>query len=261
MAKKERVDQILVKRGMAADVDEARRLVMAGKVLSEGQLLVAPSQKVTPEAELSLAEGSQFASRGGEKLLAALEQFDLSVEGLICADVGASTGGFTDCLLQAGAVRVYAIDVGHGLLDWRLRKDSRVIPLEKTNARELGELPDPVDFVTADVSFISLKLILPALKGWYTDQGGQAVLLVKPQFEATREESARGAGVISNPEIHRRVLLEVLEFASRKGFETKGVIRSPLLGPAGNQEFLSWLAYPDKNPGREGFKEMIDDLF
>lgn len=261
MAKRLRVDQILVERGIASDLDEARRLVMAGKVLTDGQLLVSPSQEVSPDGDLSLTEEAQFVSRGGMKLQAAFQQFDITVDGKVCADVGASTGGFTDCLLQSGASRVYAIDVGHGILDWSLRNNPRVIALERTNARELGELPEPISFITVDVSFISLKAILPAMAGWYSEQGGQAVLLVKPQFEASREESARGSGVISNPDIHRRVLLEVLEFASRIGFGTRGVIRSPLKGPAGNQEFMSWLIFPEQDSEQEGLKEKIDALF
>lgn len=261
MAKKERVDKILVERGMAADLDEAMRLVMAGKILSEGQLLIAPSQTISRDSELRLVEGAQFVSRGGEKLLAAFEEFDISVKGVVCADVGASTGGFTDCLLQAGATRVYAIDVGQGLLDWSLRNDPRVILLEKTNARDLERITEPVEFISVDVSFISLKQILPALAGWYVDVGGQAVLLVKPQFEATREESARGAGVISDHEIHRRVLLEVLDFASSVGFEVRGIIRSPLKGPAGNQEFLAWLVYLGGNQESVGLRENVDALF
>lgn len=261
MAKKQRVDQILVLRGIAADLDEARRLVMAGKILSEGELLFAPSQKIPPDGELSRVQEAQFVSRGGEKLQAAMDSFKISVEGMVCADVGASTGGFTDCLLQAGAARVYAIDVGFGLLDWRLRNDTRVILLERTNARELGKLPEPVEFITADVSFISLKTVLPTLVGWYPEQGGQAVLLVKPQFEAAREESARGAGVISNPDIQKRVVLEVLDFASGREFETRGVIRSPLKGPAGNQEFLVWLTFPQRGISQISPEEMVNALF
>ena len=261
MAKKQRVDQILVERGLAANLDEARRLIMAGKILLEGQLLFAPSQSMSLDGELSLAQEAQFVSRGGDKLQGALEEFNISVDELVCADVGASTGGFTDCLLQHGASRVYAIDVGYGILDWRLRNDSRVIVLERTNARELGQLPEKVDFITADVSFISLRAIFPSLAGWYANQGGEAVVLVKPQFEATKEESARGAGVISNPDIHKRVIREVLDFAAGKGFGTRGVIRSPLTGPAGNQEFLAWLTYPAIDREQAGLKDIIDALF
>lgn len=261
MAKKERVDQLLVSQGLAADLDEARRLVMAGKVLSEGQLVFTPSQQLPPEGELGLVQQAEFVSRGGEKLQAALKEFEISPAGLVCADVGASTGGFTDCLLQNGAARVYAVDVGYGILDWRLRNDARVVVLERTNARDLDRLPEPINLITADVSFISLKKILPALKDWYPAAGGEAVLLVKPQFEATRQESARGAGVISDPAIQRRVLLEVLGFAIEIGFEVLGVRRSPLTGPAGNQEFLSWLGYQGRKAGAEVPQDMIDSLF
>ena len=261
MAKKQRVDQLLVERGIADDLDEARRLVMAGKVLVEGQLIIGPSQQVSPAGELRLSSEADFVSRGGEKLQAAFEEFAFSVEMLICADVGASTGGFTDCMLQHGASRVYAIDVGYGVLDWRLRNDSRVILLERTNARTLGKLPEPVDFIAADVSFISLKAILPSLAGWYPSRGGEAVLLIKPQFEATQTESAQGAGVITDQDIHRRVTLEVLDFAAQRGFETLGVIRSPLKGPAGNQEFLAWLSYLKDMKGGEGLEEKVNALF
>ncbi len=261
MARKQRVDQLLVEKGMVADLDKARRLVMAGKVFSEGQLVLAPSQRISRDGELRLSQEVGFVSRGGEKLQAAIEEFNISIEGLICADVGASTGGFTDCLLQHGAARVFAVDVGYGLLDWRLRNDPRVIVLERTNARTLGKLPEPVDLIAADVSFISLKLILPSLADWYAEGGGEAVLLVKPQFEATREESARGAGVITDPEIQRRVLLEVLDFAARKGFNTQGVIRSPLKGPAGNQEYLAWLSYYEGKGRGESLEGKINALF
>jgi len=261
MAKKQRVDQLLVERGLAEDLEEAKRLVMAGKVLCDGQLLFAPAQQIALDGELSLIAEANYVSRGGEKLQAAFEEFGFSVEGLVCADVGASTGGFTDCLLQEGAARVYAVDVGYGVLDWRLRNDPRVVALERTNARTLEILPEPVRFITADVSFISLKLILPSLIDWYPEVGGEAVVLIKPQFEATREESARGTGVISNPEIQRRVILEVLAFAADTGFETLGVTRSPLRGPAGNQEFLAWMRCLKDSGERGGWEEKVDALF
>ncbi len=261
MAKKDRVDQILVDRGMAADLDDARRLVMAGKILSDDQLVHAPSQRISLDSQLSLIQDSKYVSRGGDKLQAAFEEFKLSVEGLVCADVGASTGGFTDCLLQHGAAKVYAIDVGYGILDWRLRNDPRVIVLERTNARELSQLPETVNFITADVSFISLKMILPSMAGWLSDQGGEVVLLIKPQFEATREESAPGAGVITSPEIQERVVLEVLGAAADIGFKTLGVIRSPLRGPAGNEEFLAWLTYSGAVQGKSGLDDMLNPLF
>ncbi len=261
MAKKDRVDQILVERGMAADLDDARRLVMAGKILSDGQLVLAPSQHVSLDGEISLVQDAPYVSRGGEKLQAAFGKFKLSVEGLVCADVGASTGGFTDCLLQHGAAKVYAIDVGYGILDWRLRNDPRVIVMERTNARGLSQLPEPANFITADVSFISLKMILSSMAGWFSDQGGEVVLLVKPQFEATREESAPGAGVITSPEVHRRVVQEVLGAAADKGFKTLGVIRSPLRGPAGNEEFLAWLTFSGAVQDKSGLDDILNPLF
>jgi 23S rRNA (cytidine1920-2'-O)/16S rRNA (cytidine1409-2'-O)-methyltransferase len=261
MTMTQRVDQLLVDREIAADLEEARRLVMAGKVLSGDQLIQNPSQQISPQEELHLMPGEDFVSRGGVKLQAAFEAFSLSVKELICADVGASTGGFTDCLLQQGAARVYAIDVGYGILDWRLRNDPRVIVLERTNARKVGELPEPIDFVTADVSFISLKVILSTITGWYSGKKGEAILLIKPQFEATKEESAQAAGVITSPEIQRRVTLEVLDYAADVGFYTQGVIRSPLKGPAGNHEFLAWLKFIDRMGDREGLEEKVNALF
>jgi 23S rRNA (cytidine1920-2'-O)/16S rRNA (cytidine1409-2'-O)-methyltransferase len=243
MANKQRVDQLLVQRGLVKDIDEAGRLVMAGRVRCRGQVIIKPSEIVSSQDEIQLVQSPPFVSRGGEKLQAAFDDFPVSVQDVVCADVGASTGGFTDCLLQHGAARVYAIDVGYGLLDWKLRNDPRVILLERTNARELKKLPEEVEFISADVSFISLKRIFPVMAHWYREGVGQALVLIKPQFEASREESARGAGVILDPEVHSRVLQEVLEYAFREGFLTRGLIRSPLLGPAGNQEFIAWLAY------------------
>jgi 23S rRNA (cytidine1920-2'-O)/16S rRNA (cytidine1409-2'-O)-methyltransferase len=261
MAKTQRVDQLLVDRGIAADLEEARRLVMAGKVLSGDQLMIGPSQEISQDRDLQIIPAGEFVSRGGAKLQAAFEEFAIKVGGLVCADVGASTGGFTDCLLQHGADQVFAIDVGYGILDWNLRHDPRVVVLERTNARTLGKLPKPVEFISADVSFISLKAILPTLTGWYADQGGEAVLLIKPQFEATKEEAARGAGVIASLEIHQRVITEVLDSAADQGFHTQGVIRSPLRGPAGNQEYLAWLGFKRNEGDPQALEEMIDELF
>jgi 23S rRNA (cytidine1920-2'-O)/16S rRNA (cytidine1409-2'-O)-methyltransferase len=181
----------------------------------------------------------RYVSRGGEKLAAALQAFAIEVRGAVCADVGASTGGFTDCLLQAGAARVYAIDVGHGLLHWKLRADPRVVLMERTNARYLERLPEAVDFVSVDVSFISLRLILPAVRRWLK-AGGQVVALVKPQFEAGREQVGR-KGVVRDVEVHKQVLIRILGTARELGLGARGLIRSPLRGPKGNQEFLLWL--------------------
>ena len=256
-----RVDQLLVQQGLAEDIDKARRLVMAGKVLCRGQMVFKPSEIVTDQIDIQLIEDAPFVSRGGEKLQSAFESFPVSAKDRICADVGASTGGFTDCLLQHGAARVYAIDVGYGLLDWKLRNDPRVILLERTNARKLERLPEQVDLVTADVSFISLKKIIPALAGWYRGGAGEALLLIKPQFEASRRESARGAGVIRDPAIHRRVLEELLNFASRVGFLPRGLIRSPLQGPAGNQEFIIWLTFQSGGWKDAQTGDLISPLF
>jgi 23S rRNA (cytidine1920-2'-O)/16S rRNA (cytidine1409-2'-O)-methyltransferase len=189
-----------------------------------------------------------YASRGGLKLAAALDAFTIDTQGCIAADVGASPGGFTDCLLQRGAAKVYAIDVGYGQLAWALRKDPRVVVLDRTNARYLQRLPEPVDLVTVDVSFISLRLVLPAALGWLRS-GGQIVALVKPQFEAGRGRLGKG-GVVRNPAVHRAVLVEITDWAAGQGLGLQGVIRSPITGPAGNVEFLAWWA-----PGRPALGE------
>jgi 23S rRNA (cytidine1920-2'-O)/16S rRNA (cytidine1409-2'-O)-methyltransferase len=237
-----RVDQLLVERGLAESRAQAQRLVMAGKVRADGQVLVKPSTRIPPEARLDIESGPPFVSRGGEKLAAALVKFPVMVQGQICADVGAATGGFTDCLLQNGAARVYAIDVGKGGLHWKLRNDPRVVTMEGVNARHLKSLPEPAALVTVDASFISLRLLLPALQQWLPAEGGEVVALIKPQFEAGREQASAGRGVIRDPKIHAQVLREVLSDAQKLGFRLKGLMASPLRGPKGNVEFLAWLA-------------------
>jgi len=239
--KKQRLDILLVERGLAESRSLAQRLVMAGQVRVAGQVVLKPAANVDPQAELTLESGPKFVSRGGEKLEAALQTFNISVQDKVCADAGASTGGFTDCLLQAGARRVYAIDVGKGILEWKLRQDSRVVVMEGTNARFVEHLPEPVEFVTVDVSFISLKIMLPVIKGWYGQGGGEAVVLIKPQFEAGRRVVARGKGVVRDPVVHEEVIKDVGDAAEEEGFKIVGVIRSPLLGPKGNIEFLAYL--------------------
>jgi 23S rRNA (cytidine1920-2'-O)/16S rRNA (cytidine1409-2'-O)-methyltransferase len=260
-----RLDMLLVERGLAGSRSIAQRLVMAGQVRVNGQVELRASARLLPDVQLEVDAGPRFVSRGGEKLEAALQAFTLDVVGLVCADVGASTGGFTDCLLQHGASRVYAIDVGQGILDWKLRQDERVGVMEKTNARYLEKLPEPVNLITVDVSFISLKAILPVVKRWFSDPPkpltvptGWAVCLIKPQFEAGRQETRRGRGVIRNPLIHRQVLLDVLGFASQQDYAVRGIIRSPLLGPKGNSEFLAWLEYHG-TPEAE-IKVLVDQL-
>jgi 23S rRNA (cytidine1920-2'-O)/16S rRNA (cytidine1409-2'-O)-methyltransferase len=241
---KKRVDVLLVERGLAESRTQAQRLVMAGQVRADGQIVPKPSTQMDERVKLQVDQGPPFVSRGGEKLQAALECFNLDVDGRICADVGASTGGFSECLLSAGARRVYAIDVGHGILHWKLRQDERVVVMERTNARYMESLPENVRLVTIDVSFISLKLILPVVKNWFDTEGGNVIALIKPQFEAGRVEVSRGGGVIKDPEVHRRVLRDVLAFAIQEGYSVSGLIASPLLGAKGNAEFLAWLEYP-----------------
>ena len=253
---KKRLDVLLVERGLLDSRARAQRVIRAGQVKVGGQVADKPGVQVLTNVAITIKARPQFASRGGEKLDAALSRFGVDVRGWTVADVGASTGGFTDCLLQRGASRVYAIDVGYGQLDWRLRNDSRVVTLERTNARHLDSLPGPIDAVTIDVSFISLELILPRAIAWL-GCGGEAtcpdaghrggsrvdkhiVALIKPQFEAGRGEVGRG-GVVRDPETHRRVLHRVLDAATALGLGLRGLTVSPLRGPAGNVEFLAWL--------------------
>jgi 23S rRNA (cytidine1920-2'-O)/16S rRNA (cytidine1409-2'-O)-methyltransferase len=261
MTRGKRIDRILVERGLAEDLESAKRLVMAGRVLSRGELILNPSQMAENSQDITLTKLPEFVSRGGEKLQAVFDLYPVVVEGLICADIGASTGGFTDCLLKHGAKRIYAIDVGYGILDWRLRNDNRVMILERTNARFLTELPEPINLFTADLSFISLRKVLPVACGWFFPAGGEAVVLIKPQFEATREESARGGGVIRDPAIHRRILREVLGEAVQGGYCVNGLIQSPLLGSKGNTEFLTWLGFPADEGVADPSEELIASLF
>jgi 23S rRNA (cytidine1920-2'-O)/16S rRNA (cytidine1409-2'-O)-methyltransferase len=213
-------------------------VIRAGLVRVADQVADKPGVQVAVTAEITVEARPRFVSRGGEKLEAALSRFELDVAEMVVADVGASTGGFTDCLLQRGARRVYAIDVGYGQLAWRLRNDPRVVVMERTNVRYLTDLPEVVHLATVDVSFISLELILPALVRWLRPDG-QAVALIKPQFEAGRRQVGKG-GVVRDPEIHRRVLRRVLGIASELGLGLCGLMPSPLRGPAGNVEFLAW---------------------
>jgi len=241
-----RLDQALVERGLCESREKAKRAVMAGLVRINQQSARKPSDLVHPDDQVDLLAAEKYVSRGGDKLEHALTQYSVNVEGLIAVDLGASTGGFTDCLLQHGAKKVFAVDVGHGQLAWRLRRDPRVTVMDKTNARDLAPanfarpLP-PVDLVTIDCSFISLRKILPAAAGLLRS-GGKVIALIKPQFEAGKREADKGAGVITDPRIHERVLLELETFVAAGGqLRWLGVVKSPLLGPAGNQEFLALL--------------------
>ncbi len=238
-----RLDQALVERGLCESREKAKRAIMAGQVLVNGQRARKPSDGVKAKDELALTAPEKYVSRGGWKLEHALQQFGLNVAGAVALDVGASTGGFTDCLLQAGAARVFAVDVGQGQLAWKLRQDSRVVVMEKTNARHLTPAQFPQPFVPFDVavmdcSFISLRKILPPGVALLRP-GGKIVALIKPQFEAGKAEVDRGAGVIRDPAIHERVLRELNEFvAAQSELSWRQVVESPLLGPAGNKEFL-----------------------
>jgi 23S rRNA (cytidine1920-2'-O)/16S rRNA (cytidine1409-2'-O)-methyltransferase len=238
MAKK-RIDLLLVERGLAESRNRAQRLVMAGEVRVEGEMIHKPSAQVEEGAKIDIRERPPYVSRGGKKLAAAVENFRVDIESKVCADVGASTGGFTDCLLQNGALMVYAIDVGYGILHWKLRQDPRVVVMERTNARYIESLPEPVSLVTIDASFISLAILLPAIKGWFGDEDGQTIALIKPQFEAGRKAAAVHAGVIKDEAVHQRVLEETLTQAMDLGFWPAGLIASPIKGPKGNVEFLA----------------------
>ncbi|MFC2037600.1 TlyA family RNA methyltransferase [Chloroflexota bacterium] len=238
--RKERLDLLVVEQGLAHSQERAQRLIMAGQVAVDGRLVDKPGTQVPVAAQVTVKDRRPYVSRGGLKLAAALDAFELDASGRTVADVGASTGGFTDCLLQRGAARVYAIDVGYGQLAWKLRQDSRVVVLDRTNARYLESLPELVDLATIDVSFISLKLVLPAVMGWLK-AGGQIVALIKPQFEARRKQVGTG-GVVRDPAIHRSVLEEITGWTESHGLGLMGLSRSPVTGPAGNVEFLAhWM--------------------
>ncbi len=242
---KKRLDTLLVERGLAPSREQGRRLIMAGQVRVAGQVMDKPGRRVPADAPIVVQGRMPYVSRGGLKLAAALERFRLDVRGWTVADVGASTGGFTDCLLQHGASRVYAIDVGYGQLAWSLRQDPRVVVMERTNARYLTHLPEPVDLVTLDASFISLRLLLPVAAGWLRPNG-LLLPLIKPQFEAGRRQIGKG-GVVRDPAVHRQVLRGLLTWAHQQGWALRGLVPSPLRGPAGNVEFLALLA-PDAAP-------------
>lgn len=236
---KVRLDHLLVARGLAATGSQAQSLILAGQVSADGRRVVKPGSRVAQDAQVEVHARPPYVSRGGLKLAAALDAFGIVVSGLVCADVGASTGGFTDCLLQRGAARVYAIDVGYGQLAWTLRQDVRVVVMERTNARYLDRLPELVQLVSLDASFISLKMLLPKVVQWLASDG-HVVPLVKPQFEAGHQQVGRG-GVVRDAVVHHQVLEQVAEYARANGLAVWGVVPSPVLGPAGNREFLMHL--------------------
>ncbi|MBI2953902.1 MAG: TlyA family RNA methyltransferase [Chloroflexi bacterium] len=237
---KTRLDLLLLAKGLAESRSKAQALVLSGNVLVNGHPADKPGVSVPDDAEIKIRPAPPFVSRGGVKLERALDHFGLVMSGSVVIDIGASTGGFTDLLLQRGARRVYAIDVGYGQLDWRLRNDPRVVVMERTNIRFVESLPELADAAVIDVSFISLSLVLP-VAAKLVKSGGWIVALVKPQFEAGRAQVGKG-GVVRDPMVHRQVLQRVIEQAHAIGLKALGLIPSPLKGPSGNKEFLLYLS-------------------
>jgi 23S rRNA (cytidine1920-2'-O)/16S rRNA (cytidine1409-2'-O)-methyltransferase len=235
---KRRLDLWMVEHGAADSRERAQALIMAGEVLVNGQKAAKPGQPVAEDARVEVLARLRYVGRGGIKLEAALRNFEIDPSGLVCADFGASTGGFTDCLLQSGAARVYAIDTGTGQLDWKLRNDSRVILREGMNARylELKDLGELVDLAVCDVSFISVTLIVPAILRVLRPETGRLVILVKPQFEVGKGMVGKG-GIVRDPALHAEVCGKVRDFVEAAGFKT-GMIESPITGAEGNKEFL-----------------------
>lgn len=240
---RQRLDLILVQKGLCPSREQAKRLIMAGEVMLGDEVITKPGWLVRQDAQLRIKEPPRFVSRGGLKMEGALEHFGISVQDFVALDVGASTGGFTDCLLQRGAAKVYAFDVGTNQMVWKLRSDPRVVCRENFNVRHMqpGDVPEQVDIIVADVSFISLTLVLPgalsALK-----PGGQALVLVKPQFELSREQIGKG-GIVREPELHEKACQRVRDFvAAQPSLEWRGITESSIQGTDGNREFLAWFA-------------------
>ena len=249
MSEKKRLDVLLTERGLQESRQRAQAVIMSGEVFVNGQRVDKPGTAVAEDARIEIRGGTlPYVSRGGLKLEKAMATFPIDLHGAVCADIGASTGGFTDCMLQNGAEKVYAVDVGYGQLAWKLRSDLRVVCLERTNARYLTreQVPDALDFASVDVSFISLKLILPPLNGLLKD-GGHAACLVKPQFEAGREKVGK-KGVVRDPDVHLEVLEHFLDHAKESGFTVLGLTYSPIRGPEGNIEYLGYL---EKGPWQD----------
>lgn len=257
--KKERLDLLMTQKGLVESRAKAQGLIMAGQVSVNGSVVDKAGSSISEDAIIEIAQRERFVSRGGEKLAGALDSFGYATAGRICADVGSSTGGFTDCLLQNGASRVFCIDVGKGILHWKLRTDPRVVVMEETNARNVESLPEPIDLIVCDASFISLRTLLPVFVNWL-GLYGEIITLIKPQFEAGRVEVARGKGVVRDVAIHKRVVIETFELAAKHGLVIKGAARSILVGPKGNAEFLLWAAI-DPNAVPADREVLLDQLF
>ena len=235
MAKK-RIDILLVERGLAESRARAQALIMAGEVTAGGSPITKAGTLISEDVEIAVKEPLPYVSRGGTKLAHALDAFQMDVEGVVAADIGASTGGFTDCLLQRGAKKIYAIDVGYGQLDYRLRQDKRVVVMERVNARYPISLPEKVDLATLDLSFISVTKVIPSAVELLKAKGSLLVL-IKPQFEARRVEVGKG-GIIKDPQTHARVLGRFIKWAVTQHLRLKGLVASPILGASGNREFF-----------------------
>lgn len=241
MGKRQRLDLLLLERHLVESREDGRRRILAGEVLVNDQAVTKAGSFVQLGARIHLKPVPRYVSRGGFKLEKALQEFAISVKGKTALDIGASTGGFTDCLLAHGAARVFAVDVGYGQLDWKLRNDPRVVVLEKTNIRYLNRsaLPDDVQIATIDASFISLKLILPCVKALLPETH-EVIALIKPQFEVGKGKVGKG-GVVRSAAEHARVIAEIEKAAAATGYRSRGIVESPLLGPKGNREFLLYL--------------------
>lgn len=242
MSAKERADALLVSRGLCESREQAKRLILAGEVMAGTNVVAKPSTKLPSEAELTVKQRPKFVGRGGLKMEGALDTFQIDPSGLICLDVGASTGGFTDCLLQRGAIKVHAVDVGTNQLAWKLRSDPRVTVKEKFNARHMQpeDIGEPIDLAVTDVSFISLTKILPPMFATLADHG-EIVCLIKPQFELNREDISKG-GIVRDPALHQRAVDKIHDFVTKElGFTWIDCIDSPITGTDGNKEYLARL--------------------
>ena len=260
MAAKTRLDVLLVEQGYFESRQKAQAVIMSGQVFVNGQRVDKPGTAVAGDAALEVrGHGLRYVSRGGLKLEKAMQTWPILLDGKICADIGASTGGFTDCMLQNGAQKVYAVDVGYGQLDWKLRNDPRVVCMERTNARYLDheQIPDELDFASIDVSFISLKLIFPALYALLKD-GGEIACLIKPQFEAGKEKVGK-KGVVRDPEVHLEVLEHFLDHAKENHFTVLGITYSPIRGPEGNIEYLGYLRKSEEDDQIPDLRAVVEE--
>lgn len=257
LAKKERLDVVLVEKGLCSSREKAKKMIMAGLVFVDHQREDKAGTMIDPDKEILVKEDpNPYVSRGGLKLHKAVKKYDIDLENKICMDIGASTGGFTDCMLQHGAKKVYSVDVGYGQLDWKLRSDERVVCLEKTNVRYITkeQVPDLLDFVSVDVSFISLLKVLPAVLPLMTGTT-QMVCLIKPQFEAGRENIGK-KGVVKDPKVHEEVIIKVTEAILELGFSLQALDYSPITGPEGNIEFLF---YGEQLDGEQMIEPVIEE--